>query len=66
MTRNPYAVITAVISLVFLPGTGAIAQDLALEEIVVTARKVEESLMEVPLAVTAFPPRTWKPSIWRS
>ena len=30
------------------------AQELALEEIVVTARKREESLMEVPLAITAF------------
>ncbi len=54
MTRNPFAGVTAVISLVFLSGTAAIAQELALEEIVVTARKVEENLMEVPLAVTAF------------
>ena len=54
MARNPFAVVTAVISLVFLPGAGAISQELALEEIVVTARKVEENLMEVPLAVTAF------------
>jgi len=30
------------------------AQGLALEEIVVTARKVEENLMTVPLAITAF------------
>ena len=54
MTRNPFAVITAVISLVSMPGAAAIAQEFALEEIVVTARKVEENLMEVPLAVTAF------------
>lgn len=54
MARNPFAVITAVISLISLPGTAAIAQEFALEEIVVTARKVEENLMEVPLAVTAF------------
>ncbi len=30
------------------------AQGLALEEIVVTARKVEENLMQVPIAITAF------------
>ena len=30
------------------------ASDLGLEEIVVTARKVEENLMEVPLAITSF------------
>lgn len=30
------------------------AQNLALEEIVVTARKIEENLMEVPVAITAF------------
>ncbi|MDX2223119.1 MAG: TonB-dependent receptor [Rhodospirillaceae bacterium] len=34
--------------------TLAQAQDVRLEEIVVTARKREESLMEVPLAITAF------------
>ena len=32
----------------------AVAQGLALEEIVVTARKREESLQEIPLAITAF------------
>lgn len=31
-----------------------LAQELALEEVVVTARKREESLQEVPVAVTAF------------
>ena len=31
-----------------------LAQDLALEEIVVTARKREESILDAPLAVTAF------------
>ena len=30
------------------------AQGLALEEIIVTARKVEENLMTVPIAITAF------------
>ncbi len=54
MTRTRLATATAIISLFVLPGTAAIAQELALEEIVVTARKVEENLMEVPLAVTAF------------
>ena len=32
----------------------AAAQQIRLEEIVVTARKRDESLMEVPLAITAF------------
>ena len=54
MTRTRLAAATAIISLFVLPATAAIAQELALEEIVVTARKVEENLMEVPLAVTAF------------
>lgn len=35
-------------------GTSAIAQDLAVEEIVVTARKRAESLLDIPVAVTAF------------
>lgn len=39
--------------IVFAQG-GAAAEGLALEEIVVTARKREESLQEVPLAVTAL------------
>ena len=54
MTRTRLAATTAIIALIVLPGTAAIAQQLALEEIVVTARKVEENLMEVPLAITAF------------
>lgn len=45
---------TALISSLVLPGAAATAQILALEEIVVTARKIEENLMEVPLAITAF------------
>lgn len=32
----------------------ALAQTLALEEIVVTARKREESLQEIPLAISVF------------
>ncbi|MFM7433546.1 MAG: hypothetical protein ACKO3O_08615, partial [Gammaproteobacteria bacterium] len=35
-------------------GSGASQDGLALEEIVVTARKREESLQDVPIAVTAF------------
>jgi len=47
------AVSTALVSSLALPQATS-AQSLALEEIVVTARKVEENLMEVPLAITAF------------
>jgi iron complex outermembrane receptor protein len=36
----------------------ALAENLALEEVVVTARKREESLQEVPVAVTAFSQET--------
>jgi iron complex outermembrane receptor protein len=45
----------AIVSVLF-PSTCAIAQDsgLVLEEIIVTARKREESLQETPVAVTAF------------
>ncbi len=48
--------VAAIPSLALLLGTPAPvrAQEFALEEIVVTARKVEENLMEVPLAITAF------------
>ncbi|MBM4224629.1 MAG: hypothetical protein FJ167_07525, partial [Gammaproteobacteria bacterium] len=49
-------------SIAALAGQGALAQSgsgaseggLSLEEIVVTARKREESLQDVPIAVTAF------------
>lgn len=37
-----------------LVSSGAFAQNLALEEIVVTARKTEERLQDVPLSITAF------------
>ena len=58
MNRTAFAGITAIISPFLLPLATANAQELALEEIVVTARKLEENLMEVPLAVTAlFHPR---------
>lgn len=48
------AVTTALVTSLVLPGAAAMAQNLVLEEIVVTARKIEENLMEVPLAITAF------------
>ncbi len=48
------AATTALVTSLVLPGAAAMAQSLALEEIVVTARKIEENLMEVPLAITAF------------
>ena len=52
--RTLFAAAAASIPFFVLPAAPASAQDFALEEIVVTARKVEENLMEVPLAVTAF------------
>ncbi|MGY8963584.1 MAG: TonB-dependent receptor [Rhodospirillales bacterium] len=48
------AATTALVTSLILPGAAALAQTLALEEIVVTARKIEENLMEVPVAITAF------------
>jgi iron complex outermembrane receptor protein len=39
-------------------GAGALAQSLALEEVIVTATKRSESLQEVPVAVTAFTAET--------
>ncbi|MCB2108629.1 MAG: TonB-dependent receptor plug domain-containing protein, partial [Rhodobacteraceae bacterium] len=53
--RNKYLLAgAAVIALVPEAWYAASAQDIRLEEIVVTARKREENLMEVPLAITAF------------
>ena len=54
MKRFMLCAVGAAMPLFVLPGVPAGAQELALEEIVVTARKVEENLMEVPLAITAF------------
>jgi iron complex outermembrane receptor protein len=45
---------TASTALAALAASGANAQQIALEEIVVTARKTEERLQEVPLSITAF------------
>lgn len=49
-------ILASVIPVVAIPFTGstAIAQDLVLEEIIVTARKRVESLQETPVAVTAL------------
>ena len=38
----------------FLTGGGVIAQEVLLEEIIVTAQKRQQNLQEVPIAVTAF------------
>ncbi|MCU0760924.1 MAG: TonB-dependent receptor plug domain-containing protein, partial [Steroidobacteraceae bacterium] len=60
-TRNstaPAVLVAAAIATVLASSGSAWAQNseagLGLEEIVVTARKVEENLMEVPLAITTF------------
>ena len=55
MKRSSYlAAATLMVSALSVPASEPLAQQLTLEEIVVTARKVEENLMEVPLAITAF------------
>ena len=54
MKRLLTLAVGAAMPLLIGPNMPANAQELALEEIVVTARKVEENLMEVPLAITAF------------
>ena len=54
MKRSLLAAVAALMPFFVLPGLPASAQELTLEEIVVTARKVEENMMEVPLAITAF------------
>jgi iron complex outermembrane receptor protein len=46
----------SVASLIVTPQCGFAQADDALEEIVVTARKIEERLQDVPLAITAFGP----------
>jgi iron complex outermembrane receptor protein len=57
--RSGYVFALAVISLSGLPCASTVmAEELALEEVVVTARKREESLQEVPVAVTAFTAET--------
>lgn len=44
----------AVLALTFGAGEVALAQSLALEEIVVTARKRSENLQDIPIAISAF------------
>ncbi len=45
---------TALITSLMLPDAAVMAQQFALEEIVVTSRKVNESIQDIPLSVTAF------------
>ncbi len=48
-------ILASLVASVALPaGQEAIAQKLALEEIVVTARKRDESIYEIPVSVSAF------------
>ena len=55
-SRNLVAAsIMALMALPVLPvGQSALAQELSLEEIVVTARKREENIYEIPISVSAF------------
>ncbi len=48
------AATTALVTTLMLPDAAVMAQNLALEEIVVTARKRDESIQDIPLSVTAF------------
>jgi len=54
--RHPLVAAIAASSALAFPGLPAVAQEksLALEEVVVTARRREESLQDVPIAVTAL------------
>ena len=55
LNRTALFALCAVVSTgLLLPETRAIAQGVALEEIVVTARKREEALVDIPFAVSAF------------
>ncbi len=59
MPRLKYLPALLALTIVNLPlPLTALAEDLALEEVVVTARKREESLQVVPVAVTAFTTET--------
>jgi iron complex outermembrane recepter protein len=53
MTRKPQTALT-VLALTLAPVTTALAQQLMLEEVVVTAQKREQSLQGVPIAVSAM------------
>ncbi len=48
------AVLPLVAAAVAMPAVDGAAQQLAIEEVIVTARKRTETLMEVPLNITAF------------
>ena len=56
MKRSIFAAFAAAIAMPYAAGPAAAQQDaqIGLEEIVVTARKREESLQEVPVSITAF------------
>ena len=56
LVRKPIVAATLLAAAAFAPGGVALAQEtsLALEEIVVTARRRAENLQDVPIAVTAF------------
>jgi len=55
MPRLNHLAALVVLSIIYLPLPLTVwAEDLALEEVVVTARKREESLQVVPVAVSAF------------
>lgn len=51
--KNRFVTLTSVLALTAFAGEAA-AQSLALEEIVVTARKRDESIQDIPLSVSAF------------
>lgn len=53
LSKNGFVTMTSVLALTAFAGEAA-AQQMALEEIVVTARKRSESLQDVPLSITAF------------
>lgn len=53
LSKNRFVTMTSVLALTAFAGEAA-AQQMALEEIVVTARKRDESIQDIPLSVTAF------------
>jgi iron complex outermembrane receptor protein len=59
--KTPYRIVGLIVSLSFLPLATANAQQggaIAIDEVVVTARKRAESLQDVPIAITAFTEQT--------
>ena len=53
LSKNSFVTLTSVLALSAFAGEAA-AQEFALEEIVVTSRKMNESIQDIPLSVTAF------------